>query len=277
MTFSFPPPDQFTHFEYLADPSTSPYAGVPVDKGACRLLGPTALVVQALMGGLVIASLVYKRHREKPMRPWRIWMFDVSKQILGQAFVHGLNLLISDIVAHIAQGNPCDLYFLNVLIDTTIGVAYIYLILHGADKLFTGRLKLKGFQSGQYGDPPSLVYWGRQAAVYVFTILTMKLLLVGLFAAWPGIFELAEWLLSWTAGNDRLQVIFVMGIFPIIMNVLQFWLIDSIVKASASRPMEDSSRVDDEGSRRPLFHDPESDSDDDHIPAQRRHDIETPP
>lgn len=155
-------------------------------------------------------------------------LFDVSKQILGQAFVHGLNLFISDIAAHVAQGNPCDLYFLNVLIDTTIGemecitlyqdldavlflflsgVGYIYLVLHGADKLFTDYLQLKGFRSGEYGDPPSIAFWGRQAAVYVFTILTMKLLLVALFAAWPGIFTIGEWLLSWIGKNDRLQVI----------------------------------------------------------------------
>lgn len=87
------------------------------------------------------------------------------------------------------------------------GVGYIYLVLHGADKLFTDRLQLRGFQSGQYGDPPSIVFWARQAAVYVFTILTMKLLVVGLFAVWPGIFTVGEWLLSWTGKDDRLQVI----------------------------------------------------------------------
>jgi hypothetical protein len=30
-------------------------------------------IVQALMGVLVILSLVYKRHREPQKRPWRIW------------------------------------------------------------------------------------------------------------------------------------------------------------------------------------------------------------
>ncbi|KIJ56932.1 hypothetical protein M422DRAFT_104141, partial [Sphaerobolus stellatus SS14] len=201
---------------------------------ACRLFGPTALIVQAVMGVLVMGSLVIKRYREKPQRPWRIWyaLFDVSKQVLGQAFIHGLNILISDVIARIAKGNPCNLYFLNILIDTTIGVGYIYLVLHAADKLLTNRLKLKGFRSGQYGDPPSLAYWARQASVYVFTILTMKLLMVGLFAAWPGIFDIAAYIIKWTNGHETLQVAFVMGLFPITMNILQFWLIDSIVKAS---------------------------------------------
>lgn len=61
-----------------------------VDKGSCKLLGTTALVrgvseyivasvlmvqqiVQALMGVVVISSLLYKRHRETIKRPWRVW------------------------------------------------------------------------------------------------------------------------------------------------------------------------------------------------------------
>ncbi len=60
-----------------------------VDRKSCELLGETALVripsctsqyskfiaqiVQALMGVLVICSLAYKRQRESPKRPWKIW------------------------------------------------------------------------------------------------------------------------------------------------------------------------------------------------------------
>ncbi|OBZ70347.1 hypothetical protein A0H81_09722 [Grifola frondosa] len=161
-----------------------------VDRRSCRLLGPTALITQGLMGLLVISSLVYKRHRETPKRPWRIWLFDVSKQVIGQLFVHGVNVLISDVVAHVSSGNACVLYFLNILIDTTLGVGVIYFILRFMAYFFTEKCHLKGFESGQYGSPPSINYWVRQAAVYVFALTTMKLLVVALFAAWPGIFKL---------------------------------------------------------------------------------------
>ncbi len=50
----------------------------------------------------------------------RRW-FDVSKQLAGQAFVHGVNVLISGIVAEVSAGNACVMYFLNILIDTTLG------------------------------------------------------------------------------------------------------------------------------------------------------------
>lgn len=36
--------------------------------------------------------------------------------------MHGVNLLISDVVARVSSGNACVFYFLNILIDTTLGV-----------------------------------------------------------------------------------------------------------------------------------------------------------
>ncbi|OCH95906.1 hypothetical protein OBBRIDRAFT_787754 [Obba rivulosa] len=250
-----------------------------VDRRSCRLLGPTALVVQGLMGLLVISSLVLKRHRETPKRPWRIWLFDVSKQIIGQMFVHGVNVLISDVVAHVSSGNACVLYFLNILLDTTLGIGVIYLILHSANYFFTERCHLKGFESGNYGKPPSLNYWARQAAVYVFALTTMKLLVVGLFVAWPGIFEWGAWLLQFLGPSDAMQVIFVMGLFPIIMNVLQFWIIDSIVKSSKAAAValpDDTPRASLDPDTEPLFRGSLDDDDDDgDLPI--RHDIENPP
>ncbi|KAG8689852.1 hypothetical protein FRC11_000214 [Ceratobasidium sp. 423] len=84
--------------------------------------------------------------------------------------------------------------------------------------------------------PPSKVYWLRQATVYVTSLFMMKLAVVALFAVWPGLFAVGDWLLSWTDGNASIQVVFVMGLFPIVMNVLQFWLIDSIVKLKEKSP-----------------------------------------
>lgn len=36
-------------------------------------------------------------------------------------FVHGLNVLISDVVSRLSSDNACVLYFLNILVDTTLG------------------------------------------------------------------------------------------------------------------------------------------------------------
>lgn len=69
-----------------------------------------------------------------------------------------------------------------------------------------------------------------------------------------------------------------MGLFPILMNVLQFWLIDSIVKGSNGYAplnlVSDSPRNSLDPDSEPLFRSSEDDDDDDGLPP--RHDIENP-
>jgi len=121
----------------------------PPDNGECRLLGPFAIFVQGALGLLALLSLVYKRWRERPQRPLKIWFFDVSKQVVGSVLVHIANLLMSMLssgqfrikldpssVARRAMGmdglvermvdehgkykpNPCSFYLLNLAIDVS--------------------------------------------------------------------------------------------------------------------------------------------------------------
>ena len=104
------------------------------DRGECRLLGPFALLIQGALGAFALLSLVWKRYRETPKRPWRIWFFDVSKQVVGTFLTHILNLAMSmvgnvDVVNAAGtsskgdeQGrmpNPCSYYLLNLGIDVS--------------------------------------------------------------------------------------------------------------------------------------------------------------
>ncbi len=63
-----------------------------------------------------------------------------------------------------------------------------------------------------------------------------------------------------------------MGIFPIIMNIIQFWLIDSIVKASSAISLDSaSSDPNDDEHQQPLFG---ASSDDEDEEAYKPGDIE---
>ena len=71
-----------------------------------------------------------------------------------------------------------------------------------------------------------------------------------------------------------------MGLFPILMNVLQFWLIDSIVKGSSNNyaPLtlvSETPRGSLDPDSEPLFRASEDDDDDDDG-FSARHDIENP-
>ena len=95
----------------------------------------------------------------------------------------------------------------ELTIRWTTGVGIIYYCLKWATLLLSEKLGFEGFRSGEYGSPPSFVYWIRQLVVYVSCLTVMKLVVVGLFALWPGVFKIGEWLLSWLRNKDAAQVI----------------------------------------------------------------------
>ena len=132
--------------------------GSPMDAAEnpteCRLLGSFAILVQLALGGLALMSLVYKRWRERPQRPIKIWFFDASKQVFGSVLVHGANVFMSlltsgrfnittidpasstgvvvkrGLMMLMGRGeegggepyvpNPCSFYLLNLAIDVSL-------------------------------------------------------------------------------------------------------------------------------------------------------------
>lgn len=143
-------------------------------------------------------------------------------------FVHAFNVFVSDLVSHHSSNNACVSYFLNILIDTTLGALYpdyearsanlariysgvglIYVLLRVFTYIASERFQLKGFESGIYGTPPSFKYWLRQATIYILALTTMKFMVIGLLALLPGLWSLGAWLLSWTwsGEGDSLEVV----------------------------------------------------------------------
>ncbi|UNI14593.1 hypothetical protein JDV02_001208 [Purpureocillium takamizusanense] len=238
--------------------SSSSAAGPHKDapQGECSLLGPFALLVQAALGGLALLSLVYKRWRERPQRPLKIWFFDVSKQVFGSVLVHIANIFMSMLTsgrfsikleptaaaaaARVMSRtdepyvpNPCSFYLLNLAIDTTVGIPILIVLL----RIMTGLVAFtplgrpaESIQSGNYGNPPNAWWWLKQSVIYFCGLFGMKVCVLIIFIVMPWISKVGDWALKWTEGNERLQIAFVMMIFPLIMNGLQYYIIDSFIK-----------------------------------------------
>jgi hypothetical protein len=105
------------------------------DNGECQLLGPFSIFIQGALGGLALLSLVYKRWRERPQRPLKIWTFDVSKQVVGSMLLHLVNLLMSMVSSGSLtvkpgeyEANPCSFYLLNLAIDVSLATPIRFLI-----------------------------------------------------------------------------------------------------------------------------------------------------
>ncbi|PYH68790.1 STIMATE family protein [Aspergillus vadensis CBS 113365] len=209
------------------------------DTGECRLLGPFSLLVQAALGALALLSLVYKRWRERPQRPVKVWAFDVSKQVFGSAMLHLANLLMSMFSAGQLEirskykPNPCSFYILNLGIDTTLGIPILIFILHLLNRLasYTPLASPpESIESGNYGSPPRASWWFKQSIIYFMGLLGMKICVFFLIQLLPFIVKVGDWALRWTEGNTAVQIIFVMLLFPVIMNAIQYYIIDTFIK-----------------------------------------------
>ncbi|KAJ3035198.1 hypothetical protein HDV00_004267 [Rhizophlyctis rosea] len=138
---------------------------------------------------------------------------------------------------------------LQILLDTTIGVGILYLVLKLLHSI-VDYYRVPDMQSGHYGHPPRLSAWARQLTLFIFAWFIVKLLVVLLLQLLPILATIATYILSplERSGDTRLQVIVVMLIFPLIMNIIQAWLIDMVIKGKGSPKHGGYERVgDDEG------------------------------
>ncbi|KAI9812027.1 MAG: hypothetical protein M1827_004919 [Pycnora praestabilis] len=241
--------------------------------GECELLGPFSLFIQGALGLLALLSLVFKRWRERPQRPLKVWAFDASKQVVGSALLHVANLLMSLLSSgqfNISlksdsdySPNPCSFYILNLAIDTTLGIPILVILL----RLLTYAFSLtplgnppESIQSGHYGQPPKATWWFKQSIIYFLGLFGMKICVFCIFQILPWISRVGDWALKWTEGNEQLQVFFVMLFFPVVMNALQYYIIDSFIKGKNTGEHEpipsedgDDHEDDDDSIRRRVF------------------------
>jgi hypothetical protein len=66
--------------------------------------------------------------------------------------------------------------------------------------------------------------------IYFIGLMGMKICVLIIFLLLPWISRVGDWALKWTEGDEVLQVIFVMLVFPVIMNATQYYIIDSFIK-----------------------------------------------
>jgi hypothetical protein len=81
----------------------------------------------------------------------------------------------------------------------------------------------------------------------------MKLCVFFLFQLLPWLGWVGDWALRWTEGKAWMQITFVMLIFPLIMNALQYYIIDSFIKDSSSGGYEQAPDDEDDDEQEGLI------------------------
>jgi len=198
----------------------------------CTLLGDSfGYMIQFLLGIMAFSTLIYKRHRERPMRPFGTWSRDTSKQALGSFACHFVNILFADVlVSGEAGGDACLYYLLNFLSDLILGVGLCYCLLILVEYIanYTGNDTLN---SGYYGDPPSLRTWAIQASVWVGIVITSKLILLFsiMLPLKHVLYASVEWCFRLLIFYPKIELSVVMVFIPVIGNCISFWVQDDIL------------------------------------------------
>uniref|UniRef100_A0A8D8S2Y0 Store-operated calcium entry regulator STIMATE n=1 Tax=Cacopsylla melanoneura TaxID=428564 RepID=A0A8D8S2Y0_9HEMI len=188
------------------------------------LTGAFGWLLQLILASLAFTCLIFKRFCEPKYerRPWIIWFYDTSKQVIGSLVIHMTNIIL----ASDFQGDPCTWYVIHFLLDSSLGLFLIYLGIRYACYL-AKRNAWSMLDFGEYGNPPSYHIWLSQCCLYVFLLLNVKVVITFLMKLqfWS---DVSRFILS-PITNPQAELAIVMLIIPFFVNAIQFWITDDIL------------------------------------------------
>lgn len=211
------------------------------------------------MGILIVMVLLLKRTYESPKRRMRIWIYDIVKQLGGSFVIHMLNIMLSvwknDSVECIGRQNDddddateddeCDWYFVNLLMDTTLGIPILYYILHGIETLGM-KCHITNIKSGDYFDAetehhstkqegrrrnPKFHAFLKQFGIFIIALIGMKFIIYVILNYMVSVaYFVANLVIGWSDPWPNFQVFLVMFVCPLLLNCFQYYCIDNIIK-----------------------------------------------
>lgn len=209
-------------------------------KDCIVLPGLQGLLVQFLLFCCCVGTLVVKKVREGPRRSWFQFGLDSSKQFLGAGWIHVMNLLCATIMGtHMSEGDECEWYWLNIMLDTTLGVWVEYMLL----RILTEALDMllgeggQDFRSGNYwrNGEFQVIMYVKQLIVWLSIVSFMKLAMVVLMILLAKPLTMAaRTVLNPFLEKPMLKLLVVMIATPMVMNAFQFWVTDNFIKKSDS-------------------------------------------
>ena len=203
------------------------------DNYECKLLDNNfSYAIQIFLGIVSVSSLIFKRHIERPQRTWKIWCFDVSKQLVAGFFTHITNILVAEYILNTKNSDECAWYFLNFFIDCTVGICIVYFFHDGLCYILKFKFKFKTFAKiGYYGDPPKIHNWFKQFSVYLLALMLNKLIIVPsmyYFQNYLGI--IGNKIFHNIQDKPNLELLIVMILCPWVLTTFQYWIFDYMLK-----------------------------------------------
>jgi hypothetical protein len=222
----------------------------------CLVLpGIYGLFVQALLFACCAGILYMKKKREDAkMGQWARtnleFVLDSAKQFSGCAWLHVLNLMFASLQDAMLQGDQCSWYWINIMVDTTLGTAVEYFLLQVA----TAVIKKRGstdFQTGEYKVEDGQVVMSnfvKQLTVWLIIVSCMKIMMgIVMFLFSGPLLAIAGFVLHPFVQAPALKLLVVMIFFPIIMDGFQLWVTDNFIKKRTHSPVQGDAKDEEVG------------------------------
>jgi len=198
---------------------------------------PFTSFVQVFLAMMALFSLYVKRQNETPRRKFMTWWLDVSKQGLGAAYAHVLNMLIANVIAHHVRGDyvledQCAWYAINFFVDTTLGLFFSVILL----QLLLKKAKENNWVTlkncGVYEGPDGMTHWWHQLIAWLGILSVVKVILILFLLLFsPILARIGGIVFRPLQGNIQFELLFVMIILPGVLNFFYFWIADGYLKA----------------------------------------------
>eukprot|EP00929_Paragymnodinium_shiwhaense_P001646 TRINITY_DN101883_c0_g1_i1.p1 TRINITY_DN101883_c0_g1~~TRINITY_DN101883_c0_g1_i1.p1 ORF type:complete len:256 (-),score=46.31 TRINITY_DN101883_c0_g1_i1:395-1162(-) len=213
------------------------------------LAGQEGKIVQGVLFFFCCASLGFKYWQNHGGRTMKEFAMDSSKQLCGAGWIHFLNLAFAEKLEEQFEstGDQCEWYWVNIVIDTTLGVCVTYTLLATfmlGIRAFLTPLQAADFEPGQYKAEDgsiNLYNYVKQGFVWLAVVSLMKMTMVGLMVLGHTYLILAaQFVLQPFEREDTFtaKLVAVMVVTPVIMNTLQFWVTDNIIRKKATAEPE---------------------------------------
>lgn len=208
---------------------------------ACQLVASMfGWYLQICLGTVCFISLLGKRFTDRVRRPWKVWFFDTAKQGIGATTVHFLNILLSMALGRWldTDADPCNWYWINLTLDSTVGVLVCYILLRTMQCIYRSKCVNRPELAlcGEYGDPPSCRMFCRQLLDWqMLVILEKTLMAVVVVKATTQLTAFAGFLLGWLDNYPRAKLIVVMVATPLVMNMFALWMADNFLQADPAK------------------------------------------
>ena len=198
----------------------------------CVFFDYFGILVQSILASICLSTLLIKRSIELPQRPLIIWFLDTLKQVIGQVTQHFTNIFVAERLGT-ANGLSCEWYLYNILSDATIGIFISWLLLRLISHLLADTAL--EYNSGDYGQNKDnswrfkkfilqLVWWN------LIVIITKIICIIFCYHTFV-YFQIAlGFFFKPLSYNPKLKLVIVMIGCPVLFNLMQFWLIDNIIK-----------------------------------------------